>query len=263
MAATNSLIPTAPSAGAAPAHFAARLHRELNPTTAIETLLTGEIARSAELLGDTDAAIEAFRSSGHDALASVLACDPGAPTANLAMASVVASDRYERLLRQRHGLSRGMLRGIHELAQLRDKPRDQSATGWQLDPRFATDAACVTHLGRRFIQGVTPCQHCGSRGAGTLIVARPCWQCSHCRAQTGLRQGTCMERSSLALRSWFAAIRATLLQPNVAVPELAAFLAIARTQTVAHMVRTIRRAITSPEPSRRLAGLDEIYLGAC
>ena len=72
-----------------------------------------------------------------------------------------------------------------------------------------------------------------------------------------------MERSSLALVKWFAAIRVVLLLPSVPVAELAAFLGIARIQTVTQMGRTIRRAIASAEPSQRLAGLDEIYLGSC
>lgn len=260
---TTNLVPADRDATAASADFAARLFRELNPTTSLEALYTEDIARHRELLREVDAALLALRSSGEAAVATVLTDCTGVAVADFATASVVASDHYSRLMRQRHALSRDLSRGIRELIQLRNESTRSLAGGLQLDPRFATELACITHLTRRYVQALCPCQHCGERGTGSLVAARFCWQCGRCHAQTGLRRGTCMERSSLALVKWFAAIRVVLLLPSVPVAELAAFLGIARIQTVTQMGRTIRRAIASAEPSQRLAGLDEIYLGSC
>jgi hypothetical protein len=115
-------------------------------------------------------------------------------------------------------------------------------------------------LARRYHQGLVECRRCGHAGEGNAIAVRRVWQCGRCQTQTGLRRGTCFEHSSVPLVPWFAAIRAVLLSPAVPIAELAAFLRIARQQTVHKMVRRIRAATESPIASQKLAGLDEIYL---
>ncbi len=70
-----------------------------------------------------------------------------------------------------------------------------------------------------------------------------------------------MERSAVSLTKWFAAIRIVLLSPTISTKELAAALKIDRRQTVRNMIKRIRAALSAPDPSTALAGLDELYLG--
>ena len=70
-----------------------------------------------------------------------------------------------------------------------------------------------------------------------------------------------MARSAVPLTKWFAAIRIVLLSPTIATEELAAALKIDRRQTVRNMIKRIRAAVSAPDPSAALAGLDELYLG--
>lgn len=252
----TAVTPTTAVAPAPANHFAARLELELNPVTALELLVTREIAHDAALLERLDGALDSLQGNGVAALAEVLSDAP-----DVIAASVLATDRHDRLLRQRHATSRSLLRAINELGQLRRESWDSWGDRLQLDPRFVSEGACLAHLGRRYAQGRCACQRCGAAGQGSVLFGRQCWQCNACQAQTGLRRGTCMERSALRLVPWFAAIRATVLMPGVPVAELARFLHIARTQTVCQMVRKIHAALDSADPSLRLAGLAELYLG--
>ena len=129
------------------------------------------------------------------------------------------------------------------------------------DPRFCSEQGCLAHLVRRYVYGSCACRRCGAVSEGCFIAARAAWQCAHCHAQTGVRCGTCMERSALPLTKWFAAIRIVLLLPTIATEELAIVLKIDRRQTVRNMIKRIRAAANSQDPSAALAGLDELYLG--
>jgi hypothetical protein len=250
--------------GAHAAVSLATFNFHFNPADLVEQTLVSELARRAVEMNLFDTALAALRRQGEAALLDVLdsPSSDAAGAQEVAIAGVLGSARHEALLRQSLASARGFSRALREL---QDSRSCNPAFGWGnslvIDPRFNSEPACWAHLVRRFVQGICGCGACGAVGAGGFIPAGLCWQCGRCRAQTGLRVGTCMERSAIPLTKWFAAIRALLLTPSVAVADLARFLQINRRQTVSKMAKRIRAACNSGDATDRLAGLDELYLG--
>jgi hypothetical protein len=273
----SQLIPTtdppslpAPGGGAIPADLPpeASLHRallaELNPVGAVASLIVEEIARRAHQIREYDTAMSVLRREGEAALYDVLAAaNTTSPAAalELARASVLAGERHQALLRQSVTAARGFYQGIHSY-QAYLASQVQPTQLFALDPRYCTDPACAAHLVRRFAHGRNVCGRCESAGNGTFVPSRLCWQCSACHAQTGIRAGSCFERSAIALSKWFAAIRVVLMAPTTSAADLARFLQISRTQTVSRMRTKIRAAMVSADATVKLAGLDQIYLGS-
>jgi transposase-like protein len=99
---------------------------------------------------------------------------------------------------------------------------------------------------------------CGHR-RGWLLIRRRRWLCAGCNRQLGLRAGTVMERSPLALTAWFAAVRQVVRKRAISVQELAASIGIRRLATVRGVARRIREALDSGRATDRLAGLKEIF----
>jgi hypothetical protein len=246
------------------ARILATFSNALNPVGPIERFLVAELSQRAAQTRDYDAALEALRREGEAAFLSVLSTNDGNSDSalSLARASVLASEKHEALMRQGLASSRGFMRALHEFREIRASIRELG-TGSLLhsDPRFATEQACLAHLARRYVRGSCACRRCGEISAGNFLATRALWQCARCHAQTGLRCGTCMEHSALPLTKWFAAIRIVLLSPTIATEELAIVLKIDRLQTVRNMIKHIRAAANSQDPSVALAGLDELYLG--
>jgi hypothetical protein len=236
-----------------------------NPVGLAEQTLVNELARRAVEMNLFDTALAALRQQGEAALLGILDSPPSDATGaqQIATAGVLGSARHEALLRQCLASARGFGRALRELEDCRSRA---PVLGWgnalAVDPRFGSEPACLSHLVRRFVYGACPCGACGAVAEGGFIPAGLCWQCGRCRAQTGLRVGTCMERSAIPVMKWFAAIRALLLTPSVAVADLATFLQINRRQTVRRMVERIRTARDSDDATIRLANLDELYLAS-
>ncbi len=255
----------APSAGAVPVaglHAAFAVH--FNPANIVEQILVDELARRATQMAEFDAALAFLRRQGEAALLN-LVDSPSGETGNsqqIATSGVLGSARHESLLRQGLASARGFSRTHRELHDMRSR---SFGLDWNsslfVDPRFGSEPACWAHLVRRYVQGKCGCGACGAVAEGSIIAARLCWQCSRCRTQTGLRVGTCMERSAMPLTKWFAAIRALLVTPSVAAADLAVFLQINRIQTVREMAKRIRAAAASDDATARLAGLDALYIG--
>jgi hypothetical protein len=246
------------------ARILAAFSNALNPVGPVERFLVKELSQRAAQTEDYDAALDALRREGEAAFLSVLSTnDSNSVSAlSLARASVLASEKHEALMRQGLASSRGFLRALHELREVRASFRELgSGSLLHPDPRFATEQACLAYLARRYIRGSCACRRCGEISAGSFLAARALWQCARCHAQTGLRCGTCMERSALPLIKWFAAIRIVLQSPTIATEELAIVLKIDRRQTVRNMIKQIRAAVDSRDPSTALADLDELYLG--
>jgi hypothetical protein len=82
--------------------------------------------------------------------------------------------------------------------------------------------------------------------------------CAGCNRQLGLRAGTIMERSPLALTVWFAAIRHLVCNRNISIRDLAASIGIQRLATVRRLARRIRDALDSGR-TEWLAGLNELF----
>jgi hypothetical protein len=250
--------------GTTPALFKEIFCTHFNPVEIHEQVLVRELARRATQLDEFDAALAALRRQGEAALRSVLTSPStdAADAQQIASAGILASGRYEAVLRQSLATARGFSRALRVLDDCR---RRASAPDWgnplTIDPRFSSETACCAHLVRRYVQGICGCGDCGAVAEGGFIPSGLCWQCARCRAQTGLRVGTCMECSAIPLTKWFAAIRALLLMPSVAITDLATFLQINRRQTVHKMAKRIHTACESDSASAGLAGLDELYLG--
>jgi hypothetical protein len=254
----------APQLWVNPAAAKAAFHFHFNPVDLAETTLVDELARRAAQMHAFDAGLVVLREEGEAALTNVLnsPVTDARASQQIAIAGVLGSGRHEALLRQGLASARGFARALRELHDSRSRAL---APGWNntlvVDPRFNTEPACWAHLVRRYAYGKCGCGACGAIAEGTFVAARICWQCGRCRAQTGLRVGTCTERSAIALTKWFAAIRGLLLDPTVAVADLATFLQIPRRQTVGKMIERIRTAADSADATTRLAGLDQLYLG--
>jgi hypothetical protein len=268
MAMTNQLVLSGqgPPArlGTCPARLLAEFSLHLNPVGPVEQILVHEVARRAAQMTEFDTGLAALRQEGEAALFSVLSSPStdSAAAQQIATASVLGSARHEAIVRQGLASARGFGHAIRELDYYRSRtPAHAWGNSLLIDPRFGTEPACYAHLVRRFVFGMCGCGACGVTAQGSFISARLCWQCGHCRAQTGLRVGTCTERSPIPLTKWFAAIRALLLAPSIALTDLAKFLQIDRRQTVRKMAERIRAARDSSDATNRLAGLDELYLG--
>jgi hypothetical protein len=260
VASTNRDVTLAEASRDLPSTFSTAL----NPVGPVERFLVEEIARRATDTRDYHAAIDSLRRDGEAAYLSVLSPPDGkvASAHNLARASVLGSERHESLMRQGLASTRGFFRALDALREVRAPVHELGSSSLPVrDPRFATEQACAVYLVRRYVHGTSICRRCGKAAMGSFVAARSCWQCAGCRTQTGLRYGTCMERSPLPLTQWFAAIRIVLLYPTIPTEELAAALNVGRRQTVRNVIRRIRAAVSAPDPSAALAGLDELYLG--
>jgi hypothetical protein len=247
-----------------PARLLAEFSLHFNPVGPVEQILVHEAARRAAQMAEFDTALAALRQESEPALLAVLSSPStdSAAAQQIATASVLGSARHEAIVRQGLASARGFGHAIRELDYYRSRtPADAWGNSLLIDPRFSTEPACYAHLVRRFVFGKCGCGACGAITQGSFISVRLCWQCGQCRAQTGLRVGTCTERSPIPLTKWFAAIRTLLLAPSLAVAELAQFLQIDRRQTVRNMAERIRAARDSSDATNRLAGLDELYLG--
>ncbi len=242
--------------------FLAAFSNTLNPVDPIEQFLVEELGRRAAQTRDCDTALDALRREGEAAFLSVLSTSDrnSVPALRLAHASVFASEKHESLLRQGLASSRGFLRVLHELREVRRSVVELNSFLLP-DPRFCSEQRCLAHFVRRYDLGKCACRRCGALSTGSFVAARAAWQCGRCHAQTGLRTGTCMKGSAVPLTKWFAAIRTVLLAPTITTEQLAIVLKIDRRQTVRTMIKRIRAAKNSQDPSAALAGLDELYLG--
>jgi hypothetical protein len=248
--------------GASEISLQAAFSFELNPRGTVETFLVQELSRRASHAMTYDAALRALCHEGEAAFSKVLSGAGNPENAPLlARATVAASERYESLMRQSTAAGRAFVRTLHEYREF----RANNAVNFAItapDPRFTTEPDCIAHLVRRYVLGCSACRRCGSLANGNFIVARTCWQCAACHAQTGLRVGTCMNHSSVPLTTWFAAIRIVLLKPGIRAEELAAALKLNRHQTVRSIIRRICAALDSDQASGALAGLDQLYFGS-
>jgi len=238
------------------------IEQELNPVGSIEHILADEVVRRVEQSRQFEAALTIYRDQASQALLRIKSRDDQQDRSQLAMlaTNIMASPRHEALFRQGLAASRAMFGAIGEFRKHRIA--NEPAANWiQSDPRFATEQHCLAHLARRHRNGTVFCRRCQTVTPGTYIAARAAWQCNKCGRQSGLRSGTCMNRSPLPLTAWFNVIRIILLHPTISTSDLAVAVRVSRQQTVNSMVHRIRDAVDSDQASLRLAGLDKLYLG--
>ncbi len=128
--------------------------------------------------------------------------------------------------------------------------------------RFSTEEACVRYVVETRWPDGFRCVWCGSANA-RLLTTRRVWQCRDCRRQTRLTAGTILERTHLALPTWFAAAYLmTSVKPGISALQLSHQLEISL-KTAWLLLHKLRRAMVDPARGK-LTGeveVDETWIG--
>jgi transposase-like protein len=175
---------------------------------------------------------------------------------DLVLAGAMSADAADRCERHALARTRAFYRALHKLELIQSRRR-QAGTDCQplLPASFPDEPACEAYLAERFRRGARSCPRCGST-TGYFFPARRSWECAGCKTQLGLRFGTVMARSAVALTAWFEMVRVLLFRPTSSLTELAAKTGLGRVATVRSMARRIREAMARDDASEQLAGLD-------
>jgi len=205
------------------AHFRRELSNEFNPVGFSERQIVDDLAHRAANMALLARTSDALQRKGARSLLDVtlpLQADGQGVDEDDLLSSAMASGRIDECQRQSLGNSRAFYRALGVLQNIQAKRRNEAIAGYSpVDPRFSTEPDCVAYMLRPFECGERCCTRCQGM-SGSWIASRRCWECSDCGRQTGLRVGTVMERSSLPLVKWFAAIRMILLQRNTSTDHM-------------------------------------------
>jgi transposase-like protein len=128
--------------------------------------------------------------------------------------------------------------------------------------RFSTQEACVRYLVETRWPDGFRCLWCGSANA-RLMTTRRVWQCRDCRRQTRLTAGTVLERTHLALPTWFAAAYLmSSVKPGISALQLSRQLGISL-KTAWLLLHKLRRAMVDPARGklRGAVEVDETWIG--
>ncbi len=255
---------------------------EYDPQTPLETHYVWELAQRAaqveRLLGIEEAAMR----QGADAALQLAAfCPrPGGPgggtgltATDIMLAGAVNRNIMDPLTRARriHELAfQEKRRVLMELQQKRLAPAEPAAEVSPLHrsrpiaaTRFPDNESCVTYLTEWARRQPFRCPQCKHDQAKWIRVRGPeesRWKCARCRRQVRIREGTVLAGSHVPLRAWFLAIECLLRHSDATTAEVAEATGIGRPETVRCVAKKIRAAFASPEVSRRLAGLDAVFL---
>jgi len=139
---------------------------------------------------------------------------------------------------------------------------DYPRTLFELERRFADDAACREYLfALRWPDGFV-CPRCGGRSAWP--TSRSLWLCGGCRHQTSVTAGTILQDTHLPLITWFRALwHITSQKSGVSALGLQRVLGLGSYKTAWAMLHKLRRAMVRPGRDR-LGGVvevDETYWG--
>jgi hypothetical protein len=242
------------------ASWFAALSEEFNPSGLAQTLLVREVARRGAQLVRDEQSLDALRDQAGALVARLLR---SAKNINRSLqAELLVHERLEVLARRTQRNSDSLLRGLRELDEIVRNRAQAGVKPNRPDPRFLTEAQCVTHLVRRFRSGRQACRDCAQAGHGCWIANRRCWECQNCHTQTCVRYGTVFARSHVPLVPWFHAVAIVLYYPRVSPRELAMAIGVRRVPTVRTMLNKIQAALLTDDASQRLAGLDHVYLPA-
>jgi len=243
-----------------------RLTAEFHPATPTQELLVRELARHAAMLEVAEQAEAAVLRSGATTAANLLSSSAAdgesAEALDVLLTGAVASDAVDRLTRYRRHHEKAWHLAYRQIMDLRVVPREpMSPLPVPPAPPFLfTESNCETYLKERLQAPDRRCPACHHAG-GYWIAARCRWECSTCGRQVGVRSGTVMARSPLALADWFIAIWALLNDNDVPVDELMTLTKITRRATVQRIGERIRSALHAPDASLLLAGLDQFHPG--
>jgi hypothetical protein len=232
-----------------------QLRRELQPRNYTEELFVREMARHAACLDVSEAAELSTLRVGAQAGTEFLGIsDPGGlDDQDAALAGAMTNPATEKMCKYRRSHERGFYAAWHELQAAREAAHWLAAV--PKPGRLWTDElACEAYLWQQ-LAAEWSCPRCG-HPVGHWLKTRARWECGGCGRQSGLRQGTVMERSSLPLLKWFAAIEAVTVDMTLTAGQLAELIDLPRLATARGMLQKILAALKSREADRRLAGLN-------
>ncbi len=274
------------------------LMAECDPQTPLETHYVTEMARhtvALERLGEAEGAVLRKGAAGAAALSQLFTFDGGMAgmdgrmgrsDEDIMLAGAVASNDLERVTRARRSHERGMKEAQGQFEELRQRrlatagpaamgalPPPADAAGVASEgaaqrlatTRFPDEDSCVAYLADWAQNQPFSCPRCGHDRASRIArqeSARCQLQCRACRRQVSPRQGTVFACSPLPLRSWFLAIAFLFDCPNATGVEIAQAAGITRRKTARTLAEKVRAALESADRSRRLAGLDAVFLEA-
>jgi transposase-like protein len=232
-------------------------HAEWQPSTATQAHLVEELARHAAALERATPIEEAvLRTSARGLSLMSHAPEDGLAEQDRVLAAACGSEAVDRVTRYRRMHEKAFLAALarlRELQSLRETvPFPVAASPILL--RF-DEATCLRYLQHRRDAEKSGCRSCGS-SEGKWLVGHDRWQCRQCRRQASARSGTVMERSSLSLGVWFAAMGAILQDRQISTAALREITGIRREKTVRALAERIRQALDSADAVRLLAGLD-------
>lgn len=239
----------------------AALLREYEPVGVVERALVEDLARQIAVMTRWGKAAEAVERLAATHLTDWSHTEEQSDMEDLQFAAI-SSDNAERCERQSLLNSRAFQRTYHLLQELQERRRTRERAADGRPPvLFRDEATCEQYLADRFKRGRNACRKCGSR-EGCYLEERRVWECRGCQSQTGLRTGTLMARSQLALWHWFSAISWMLFRPSISARELALKVGLERPATVRSLMQKIRAAMAAEDASEQLAGLDLHFAAA-
>ena len=236
------------------------LRAEWQPATPTQEFLVREMARHEAALQRSEEMETAVLRRGALGAPRVKFDDAdGDDYPDAALAGAGTSDAIDKLARYRRAHERAYLRSLKTLreaktaaGQVRQRPIEAKQR------RFRSEATCEAYLVARLADGGFLCPACCGN-AGMWIASRKSWQCRGCRRQMGIRGTTVMERSRAPLCAWFCAIETLLVNPSASTAELSLVMGIRRAGTVRRIAEKIRQALSSPQKTVLLAGLDQVF----
>jgi transposase-like protein len=229
------------------------------PTTTTERVLVAEMARHAAALARAQQMEGAvLRQAARAALELALLDDIQDYGTDLLLAGSVTSEGIERLSRYRRSHEKGLFAALTRLREAKGRASSAPSEKLPMAHCFRTELECETYLRRRFESREFRCTGCGA-GVGYWLSGRQRWQCGSCHRQFGIRTGTVLARSQLPLKAWFDGIRLLLEDPTISACALAAAIGIRREATARTISSKVRSALLSPQASRLLAGLDQVF----
>jgi transposase-like protein len=218
-------------------------------------------AAALELVEQAETAV--LRCGARSPLAALdpVAQDGPEEHAECQLAAAVTTDALDRVTRYRRAHEKGFHAALLRLREVQMSARRTPAIALPNSiPQFTTEHECEAYLLARARRQPWTCPQCGPARRYWLAVRRR-WQCAGCGRQLSLRAGTVLAGSPLPLTAWFAAIGALVGDPYLGTNVLAQVVGVRRLATVRQLAQKIRAALSSPQRTEELAGLDEFFEG--
>jgi transposase-like protein len=239
-----------------PAHLAARtgyyLHRltaEMQPSSALQTILVEQLARhaaGAELGSATEAATLKFAAQNG---ASLDLFNTERPV-EAGLLATAGNELVARAARYRAQHERAFFAALRSLSTAFSVAENPSAVDL-----FVDEDACARYLHDWQLQQPWCCPQCDSTQRYSLRL-RARFECS-CGRQFSEREGTVFAGSHVSLLAWFRLATALVADPHTGLQVLSKTIAVVRRATVRRMAKRVLDALASNDADQQLAGLPQ------